>query len=57
MRSVTLSYRRVVQDAIIYIDPDNPVNLQNQIRQKIVDGDPGHGLRHLDIALQFGKHG
>jgi len=27
-----------VQDAIIYIDPDNPVNLQNQIRQKIVDG-------------------
>ena len=38
MRSVTLSYRRVVQDAIIYIDPDNPVNLQNQIRQKIVDG-------------------
>jgi GntR family transcriptional regulator/MocR family aminotransferase len=27
-----------VQDAIIYIDPDNTVNLQNQIRQKIVDG-------------------
>jgi len=27
-----------VQDAIIYIDPDNPVNLQHQIRQKIVDG-------------------
>jgi len=27
-----------VQDAIIYIDPDKPVNLQNQIRQKIVDG-------------------
>ncbi len=27
-----------MQDAIIYIDPENPVNLQNQIRQKIVDG-------------------
>lgn len=27
-----------MQDAIIYIDPDNPVNLQHQIRQKIVDG-------------------
>jgi GntR family transcriptional regulator/MocR family aminotransferase len=27
-----------VQDAIIYIDPDSPMNLQNQIRQKIVDG-------------------
>ena len=27
-----------MQDAIIYIDPDNPVNLQRQIRQKIVDG-------------------
>ena len=27
-----------MQDAIIYIDPDNPINLQNQIRQKIVDG-------------------
>jgi GntR family transcriptional regulator/MocR family aminotransferase len=28
----------MVQDAIIYIDPDNPMNLQNQIRQKFVDG-------------------
>ena len=27
-----------MQDAIIYIDPDNPMNLQNQIRQKLVDG-------------------
>ena len=27
-----------MQDAIIYIDPDKPINLQNQIRQKIVDG-------------------
>lgn len=27
-----------MQDAIIYIDPENPVNLQNQIRQKLVDG-------------------
>ena len=25
-------------DAIIYIDPDQPMNLQNQIRQKLVDG-------------------
>lgn len=38
MLSVTLGYRRDVQDAIIYIDPDNPMNLQNQIRQKLVDG-------------------
>ncbi len=35
---VTLGYRLRVQDAIIYIDPDNPVNLQTQIRQKFVDG-------------------
>ena len=28
----------MVQNAIIYIDPDNPMNLQNQIRQKLVDG-------------------
>ena len=27
-----------MQDAIIYIDPEKPVNLQNQIRQKLVDG-------------------
>ena len=27
-----------MQDAIIYIDPNSPMNLQNQIRQKIVDG-------------------
>jgi GntR family transcriptional regulator/MocR family aminotransferase len=27
-----------MQAAIIYIDPDNPTNLQNQIRQKLVDG-------------------
>ena len=25
-------------DAIIYIDPDQPMNLQNQIRQQLVDG-------------------
>ena len=25
-------------DAIIYIDPDQPMNLQNQIRQRLVDG-------------------
>jgi len=37
-QSVSLSYRSVVRDAIIYIDPDNPMNLQNQIRQKLVDG-------------------
>jgi GntR family transcriptional regulator/MocR family aminotransferase len=33
-----MSYRSIVQAAIIYIDPDNPTNLQNQIRQKLVDG-------------------
>ena len=27
-----------MQDAIIYIDPKQPMNLQNQIRQKLVDG-------------------
>lgn len=27
-----------MQDTIIYIDPDQRVNLQNQIRQKLVDG-------------------
>ena len=27
-----------VPDTIIYIDPDQPMNLQNQIRQKLVDG-------------------
>jgi GntR family transcriptional regulator/MocR family aminotransferase len=27
-----------VQDAIIYLDPDSSMNLQNQIRQKLVDG-------------------
>ena len=27
-----------MQDAIIYIDPDGPMNLQNQIRQKLVGG-------------------
>jgi len=27
-----------VPDAIIFIDPDQPMNLQNQIRQKLVDG-------------------
>ena len=35
---ILLSYRSTVQDAIIYIDPENPMNLQNQIRQKLVDG-------------------
>jgi GntR family transcriptional regulator/MocR family aminotransferase len=33
-----LGYRSTVQDAIIYIDPDNPLNLQCQIRQKFVEG-------------------
>jgi GntR family transcriptional regulator / MocR family aminotransferase len=27
-----------VQDAIIYLDPGSPLNLQNQIRQKLVEG-------------------
>ncbi|MDH3434929.1 MAG: GntR family transcriptional regulator, partial [Gammaproteobacteria bacterium] len=27
-----------MQDAIIYLDPGSPMNLQNQIRQKLVDG-------------------
>ncbi len=27
-----------MSDAIIYIDPDQPMNLQNQIRQRLVDG-------------------
>ena len=35
---ILLSYRSSVQNAIIYIDPENPMNLQNQIRQKFVDG-------------------
>lgn len=50
-------------DTIIYLDPDSPLNLQNQIRQKLVDGvlsgalPPGHKLpssrklaRQLDVA-------
>ncbi len=50
-------------DAIIYIDPDQPMNLQNQIRQRLVDGilngsfAPGMKLpssrklaRQLDVA-------
>ena len=52
-----------MQDAIIYIDPNQRVNLQNQIRQKLVDGiingafPPGMKLpssrklsRQLDVA-------
>jgi GntR family transcriptional regulator/MocR family aminotransferase len=52
-----------VQDAIIYIDANKPMNLQNQIRQKLVDGilngsfPPGMKLpssrklaRQLDVA-------
>ncbi len=27
-----------MQDAIIYLDPENSMSLQNQIRQKLVDG-------------------
>ncbi|MDZ7768448.1 MAG: winged helix-turn-helix domain-containing protein [Woeseiaceae bacterium] len=27
-----------MQDALIYLDPDSPLNLQHQIRQKLVDG-------------------
>ena len=38
MRSSLWVIVRQVQDAIIYIDSDNPVNLQTQIRQKLVDG-------------------
>jgi GntR family transcriptional regulator/MocR family aminotransferase len=50
-------------DTIIYLDPDSPLNLQNQIRQKLVDGvlsgalPPGHKLpssrklaQQLDVA-------
>ncbi len=29
---------KAVQDAIIYLNPDSSLNLQNQIRQKLVDG-------------------
>lgn len=52
-----------MQDAIIYIDPDRPMNLQHQIRQRLVDGilngsfAPGMKLpssrklaRQLDVA-------
>jgi GntR family transcriptional regulator/MocR family aminotransferase len=37
-------------NTLIYLDPDSPLNLQNQIRQKLVDGilsgalPPGHKL-------------
>ena len=50
-------------DTIIYLDPDSPLGLQNQIRQKLVDGilsgalPPGHKLpssrklaQQLDVA-------
>ena len=50
-------------ETIIYLDPDSPLNLQNQIRQKLVDGvlsgalPPGHKLpssrklaQQLDVA-------
>ncbi|MDX1500254.1 MAG: PLP-dependent aminotransferase family protein [Woeseiaceae bacterium] len=50
-------------DTLIYLDPDSPLNLQNQIRQKLVDGilsgalPAGHRLpssrklaRQLDVA-------
>ncbi|MDT8320187.1 MAG: PLP-dependent aminotransferase family protein [Xanthomonadales bacterium] len=39
-----------MRDTLIYLDPDSPLNLQNQIRQKLVDGilsgalPPGHKL-------------
>ena len=38
MVPVTLSYLAIRQGAIIYIDPDNPMNLQHQIPQKFVAG-------------------
>jgi hypothetical protein len=46
-----------VPDAIIYIDPDQPMNLQNQIRQKLVDGilngsfAPGVKLPSVAVAV------
>ncbi|MCP4299939.1 MAG: GntR family transcriptional regulator, partial [Gammaproteobacteria bacterium] len=54
-----------MQDAIIYIDPDSPMNLQNQIRQKLVDGilsgalPPGHKLpssRKLAQQLEVARN-
>jgi len=48
-------------DTIIYLDPDSPLNLQNQIRQKLVDGilsgalPPGHKLPSTrKLAQQLG---
>lgn len=48
-------------DTIIYLDPDSPLNLQNQIRQKLVDGilsgalPPGHKLpSSRKLARQLG---
>jgi len=54
-----------VQDAIIYLDPDSSMNLQNQIRQKLVDGilngsfPPGMKLpssRKLAIQLEVARN-
>jgi GntR family transcriptional regulator/MocR family aminotransferase len=48
-------------DTLIYLDPDSPLNLQNQIRQKLVDGilsgslPPGHKLpSSRALAQQLG---
>jgi GntR family transcriptional regulator/MocR family aminotransferase len=54
-----------VQDAIFYIDASKPVNLQNQIRQKLVDGilngslPPGAKLpssRKLAVQLEVARN-
>jgi hypothetical protein len=48
-----------VPDAIIYIDPDQPMNLQNQICQKLVDGilngsfAPGVKLPSVAVAVSL----
>jgi GntR family transcriptional regulator/MocR family aminotransferase len=54
-----------VPDTIIYLDPESPLNLQNQIRQKLVDGilsgalPPGHKLpssRKLAQQLEVARN-
>ena len=50
-----------MQNAIIYLDPGSAMNLQNQIRQKLVDGiliATGHrGQNAPAVFEQFGKTG
>ncbi len=52
-------------DTIIYLDPESPLNLQNQIRQKLVEGilsgalPPGHKLpssRKLALQLDVARN-